>query len=44
MKTAKHAKGTKRKVKKQWELRLYVAGMTERAILILPECPCSLGA
>ena len=32
MKTAKRAKGTKHKVKKQWELRLYVAGMTERAV------------
>ena len=32
MKTAKRAKGAKHKVKKQWELRLYVAGMTARAV------------
>lgn len=32
MKTAKRTKGTERKVKKQWELRLYVAGMTARAV------------
>ena len=32
MKTTKHAKGTKRKVKKLWELRLYVAGMTARSV------------
>jgi len=32
MKTAKRAKGAKRKVKKQWELRLYVAGQTARAV------------
>ncbi len=32
MPTAKHAKGVKSKVKKQWELRLYVAGQTAKAV------------